>query len=476
LLKKPLFALVRQLDYERLNRHVAEALESDRRVTTELRCERVDGRPLVVQLVSIRLRALDVSPLCHTALFDVTAQRTAETHLRVLASLGQALVGSLGHASLLASFAKIVTPTIADACIVRIEGEHAIAHVDLEVAARLDVDWRAGRLPVEVIALSGERRARPWLLDDPATIAWLGFPALAQPILVRDAVVGHALFGARGRSAAGPGGALVLEQATRQLSRALESADLYKEALRDVRIREEFLAVVSHDIVNAASAIRLSVDPLAGRADEERRVSADAAARVRRAADWILELVEKLLDISRIRGGAFPLERRGEHAASLVHEVVAILEPRAGARRVTVADECDDAAIVTADGERTKQVLLNLVGNAVKFAREGGHVVVGLEVSGAEVLFRVSDDGPGVPIADRANVFERFWQVRDLRRRGGFGLGLAIAKALVEAQGGRIWVEEARGGGALFCFTLPRATEGGADLVAHERPPDERQH
>ena len=116
-----------------------------------------------------------------------------------------------------------------------------------------------------------------------------------------------------------------------------------------------------------------------------------------------------------------------------------------------------------ADVQQATRVIVNLLHNAVKFTPAGGSIRLEAEPAGEDVLLRVSDSGPGVPPAERRRIFERFYKADRARANGGTGLGLAIARHIVEGHGGRIWVESAPGGGAQFCFTLPRAE--GDDIV-----------
>jgi signal transduction histidine kinase len=116
------------------------------------------------------------------------------------------------------------------------------------------------------------------------------------------------------------------------------------------------------------------------------------------------------------------------------------------------------------------QVLSNLVGNAVKFTPEGGTVTLRAERSGPDVLFSVSDTGLGITEEERPHIWERYWQARRGRATGGVGLGLSIAKGLVEAHGGRIWVESGSEGGTTFQFTIPLAPSASTDASKEAHP------
>ncbi|MEI8259044.1 MAG: ATP-binding protein, partial [Deltaproteobacteria bacterium] len=113
------------------------------------------------------------------------------------------------------------------------------------------------------------------------------------------------------------------------------------------------------------------------------------------------------------------------------------------------------AVRLSCDSNRVQQVLGNLVANAIKFTPKGGGITINASLSGSEILFRVADTGPGITEEARAHVFERYWRGKARDLSTGVGLGLFIAKGIVDAHGGRIWVEGAIGGGSVFCFTVP---------------------
>jgi signal transduction histidine kinase len=164
-------------------------------------------------------------------------------------------------------------------------------------------------------------------------------------------------------------------------------------------------------------------------------------------------LIRELLDLSRMDAGRFQVELRPEPLEPLVEEALAILAPVAQERGVSLTVAGGPLpGPVPCDRERILQVLSNLLGNALAFARRGGHIEVGLSLGEHEAQVTVHDDGPGISPEDLPQVFERFSKSRS----GGTGLGLAIVKGIVDAHGGRVRVESRPGEGATFAFTLPR--------------------
>ena len=229
-----------------------------------------------------------------------------------------------------------------------------------------------------------------------------------------------------------------------------------------VASRDELLAVVSHDIRTLTSTLTLSAETIA-RAVSPRRSGgalAAAAARIRRASTQIARLVGDLLDVSSIEAGRFPLHPEQQDVAELILESLDVFRPIASAKRVALATEpAAEGLQAWCDRERILQVLANLVGNAIKFTPEGGSVRIRVEEAAAHLRFTVADTGPGIAPADVDRIFERFWQATPTSRQG-FGLGLFIARAIVEAHGGRIGVDTVEGRGSTFWFVIPRAATG----------------
>jgi len=165
-----------------------------------------------------------------------------------------------------------------------------------------------------------------------------------------------------------------------------------------------------------------------------------------------------LLDTVRIHAGKLALELENVDVSTILHQAEETFRPLAQKRgiRLEVVPPADGMA-VRADPLRVSQIVGNIVGNAIKFTPETGSVTLSTSPNGKDVAIHVSDSGPGIPPADVEHLFENFWQARRNDHRG-VGLGLAIAKAVVEAHGGKIWCESAVGHGSTFSFTLPKAT------------------
>jgi signal transduction histidine kinase len=175
---------------------------------------------------------------------------------------------------------------------------------------------------------------------------------------------------------------------------------------------------------------------------------------VRRAADRMNRMIQDLLEVKRMESGHLSIDVKAESPDVLVNDTIDMLRPLASGSSIEmVASVAENLPSVLADAARIQQVLSNLVGNAVKFTPRQGTITVAADLLDTEVRFAVIDTGPGIPPEQVPHIFGRFWQAKSSDRRG-IGLGLAIAKGIVEAHNGRIWVESQVGLGSTFYFTL----------------------
>ncbi len=217
--------------------------------------------------------------------------------------------------------------------------------------------------------------------------------------------------------------------------------------------REEVLGVVAHDLRNPLSLIVTSTELLEEDLEPERRQQILEIAK--RAGRQMNRLIGDLLDTVQMQSGKLSLDAEDLSVAVILRQTDETFQPRAENRHIllTVILPQDDL-FVRADPLRVQQVLGNLVGNALKFTPVDGNITVRTVAGEDEVTFHVTDSGPGIPVEQVPHLFEQFWQARHDKR--GVGLGLAIAKGIVDAHGGRIWCESTVGVGTTFSFTLPR--------------------
>jgi signal transduction histidine kinase len=237
----------------------------------------------------------------------------------------------------------------------------------------------------------------------------------------------------------------------RRIAGGIENARLYAEAKHATEMRDEVLAIVSHDLRNPLATIAMSAEQLARTDDPER--AARNTARIRRNTERMARLIDDLVDVGRVDAGRLPIESGRVDVTSLVSEIVASFEALAAERSVRVETHGLPPADVHCDRRRILQVLANLIGNAVKFSPDGGVIAISGVVGEGLYEIVVADQGSGLTPEHAQRVFDRYWRAPEAKHQGS-GLGLYIAKAIVEAHGGRIWVDSTPGHGATFHFTL----------------------
>ena len=286
---------------------------------------------------------------------------------------------------------------------------------------------------------------------------------VAIPLIHRDEVVGAIglSFGAVSAvGAADQAFTLLLAQATADALHRARSFDSEREQRHEAevsaRAREEVLGVVAHDLRNPihllGSTAELLADP-----HLEPNERPDLRAAAKRAVRQMDRLIGDLLDTVRLQAGSLSLQVRDVKASRLVRQAEATFRQIAAEKGIEFeVDPPSDELTLRADEDRASQVLGNLLGNAFKFTPAGGRVTLAMSHSNGEAQFQVSDTGPGLSQEQIGQLFQRFWQGRPGDRRG-VGLGLTIARGIVEAHGGRVWVDSSPGKGSTFNFTLPLA-------------------
>lgn len=230
-----------------------------------------------------------------------------------------------------------------------------------------------------------------------------------------------------------------------------------EEAQRATLVREELLAIVAHDLRSPLTAIQTTAAILDRQAEDAGGHVQESAKRILRSVQRMDRLIADLLDFAHLKAERMSLERKPIACEELVQESLESFLPLAHEKRLQLECHCAGDVNVIGDRDRVLQILSNLVGNAVKFTPEHGSIVIRAERSGNEAVFSVSDSGPGMTDEEMSRIWDRYWQAQK-RNKAGVGLGLSIAKGLVERHGGRIWVESTWGAGTTFFFTLPLAS------------------
>jgi two-component system phosphate regulon sensor histidine kinase PhoR len=232
------------------------------------------------------------------------------------------------------------------------------------------------------------------------------------------------------------------------------------ESRRLERVRRDFVANVSHELKTPLTAIQGFAETLLSGAAEDPETRHRFLGIIRDHAVRLGRLTDELLTLSSIEAGKLTLEMAPLAPEQILEPCLELTRLRAAGRQLVIAAELpSELPAVRGDLQRLQQVLQNLLDNAVQYTQDGGRITVRVFPREGEVVFEVADTGIGIPEADQSRIFERFYRVDAARSRevGGTGLGLSIAKHLVEAHGGRIWVESEVGRGSRFFFSVPVA-------------------
>jgi signal transduction histidine kinase len=393
------------------------------------------------------------------------AAEREERRAAFLASAGQELAASLDYEQTIAMLAKLIVPNLAEAVVIDMATEEggmwraAAMHRDGRFRDALEATIRKppAEMPEAIVRVMQTRETK--LLGGSALERYMSGAEnraiVAVPLVSRGQTLGVLVAAAPEGKPFQHDDASLLGELGRHGSLAIDNARLYLESQQAVRAREEVLAIVSHDLRNPLSAVILGSSLLAtsenlSKEEKEQLETIDMSAK------RMNRLIADLLEVTRLEGGKqLPVEPERIEVETLFREMYELFKAQAAASQIAFQYQVGDGvAAVHADRHRILQVLQNLIGNSMKFTPPDGVIAFRADARGGnEVLITVSDTGPGIPPEHLADIFNPYWQAKRAERLGA-GLGLPIAKGIVEAHGGRLWVESEPGVGTRFYFTL----------------------
>jgi len=422
--------------------------------------EEIEARGMRLALQGVEARLVEVMRDAHGEVVTALLQRS-DALLELVGATGAAICTSAGIRTIGATPAPIQLAAL----VVWLgnEGSLGILHLD-SLAERYPASAEYAHVAsgLLVMTLPGAAPARVlWFRPEVVrTVTWAGNPEKSMEADASGRLHPRHSFDAWKevvRHRARPWSLVEIEAAENLRRRAIE-ADLVKQIARAetaVRLRDEMVAIVSHDLKGPLQVLSMSVGVLEPRVAGD-PIAAQTVDRINRSVTRMNVLIRDLLDLAKIEADRFEVTAKPVLARDLVSDAFAILQSIAEAKRIALPWTCDGALRVAADADRVFQVLSNLVGNAIKFTPPGGTVSLAVDHADGWATFAIRDGGPGIDATDLRHIFDRYWQARRARS-AGTGLGLYIAKGIVESHGGRLWAASTPGAGATFYFTLPTA-------------------
>jgi PAS domain S-box-containing protein len=439
------------------------------------------GGSVQIAMWAAAVRGPGQSARCMAIVFDETDHRTEGDPFHTLTSIGAALAASLDLSSTIATLTWATVPDFADAIAIEfaedIRRPAVYEHTDSTKRERLRaLCERYHVVPGEPgdtarVLRTGEAQLFEYLDDAAfgrlvsdgeraALMRALGMRSiLSAPLLARGRVIGSVTFirGDSGRRF-DPADVSAAQEVGRRAALAIDNALLYEDSVAANRAKDEFLSIVSHELRTPLNAI-LGWASILSRDLENRQTIEHGLRVIERNAKVQAKLIEDILDVSRIISGKLRIDQRAVDLGAVMRASVDTVRANAEGKGIEISlDIAEASCLALGDAERLQQVFSNLLSNAVKFTSKGGHVWVKLSRRRNAFTIEVRDDGKGIDPALLPHVFERFRQGDSSTKRahGGLGLGLAIARHLVDAHGGTIHAASTGlGKGAVFTVRIP---------------------
>ena len=448
----------------------------------EMTALRADGTEFPVELAVTRIPG-EAPPLFTAYLRDITGRRRAEQASRFLADASKSLAALVDSASTMQKVARLAVPFFADWCAVDVVEEGgsvrrlAVSHADpakVELAHELERRYpsdpnalhgvpnvlRTGQsemlteIPDSLLAASAQDREHLRILRELGLKSYLCVPLVARGKVVAAITFISAESGRRYDAT----DLAVAEDLAHRAGIAMENARLYSEVREGDRRKDEFLAMLAHELRNPLAPIRNALHIM-----KQPGAKASVVEQVRemmeRQVQHMTRMVDDLLDVSRITRGKIELRKEVVDLASVVSRTVEATRPLIEDRRQELTVALPPVPVrLEADPTRLEQVLANLLNNAAKYTDQGGHIWLAAEQENGELVLRVKDTGMGLPAEMLSSIFEPFVQSDRVlhRSQGGLGIGLTLVRSLVEMHGGKVQAHsDGPGRGSEFIVRLP---------------------